>query len=124
MKKLYLISVILILLLAIGHCAQENTDANTWDFGRVKEGEVLRHIFVLKNESKKILKINDVSTSCGCTVSEVKKKVLRPKESTSINVTFNSKGYFAMVQQSVYLFTDSLDNPVIRFIIKAYVVKK
>lgn len=137
MKKLYLVPVILILFFTAAYCAQENTDANTWDFGRVKEGEVLKHTFIFKNESKEILKIKDVATSCGCTASEVEKKVLMPQESTVINVTFNSKGYFAGVQQFIYLFTDSLDastslsvngeykrtidNPVIKFIIKAQV---
>lgn len=95
----------------------------SWDFGRVKEGEVLRHDFLLKNESKEILKIKDVGTSCGCTVSEAEKKALLPGEETVIKVQFESSGYSGPVEQSIYVHTNNLDNPIIRFIIKAYVVK-
>ncbi|PIP21290.1 MAG: hypothetical protein COX40_00180 [Candidatus Omnitrophica bacterium CG23_combo_of_CG06-09_8_20_14_all_40_11] len=96
-------------------------DPYSWDFGQVKEGEVLKHIFVLKNESEATLTIKDVNTSCGCTASKVEKKILLPGQSATIEVRFNSKGYSGPVQQYVYVHTDSLDKPVLRFIIKAEV---
>ena len=99
-------------------------DPYTWDFGRVKEGEVLKHSFTLKNESAKTLTIKEVNTSCGCTASEARKKTLLPAEDTLIEVSFNTKGYSGPVQQYIYVHTDNHDNPIIRFIIKAEVVKK
>lgn len=93
------------------------------DFGFVKAGEVVGHSFAIKNKSKKVLNIKDVSTSCGCAVSEVKNKILKPGESTFVDVKFNSQGYSGAVQQFVYVSTDSLDESLIRFIIKANVVK-
>ncbi len=99
-------------------------DPNIWDFGRVKEGELLTHNFKLKNESRETLNIKDVNTSCGCTVSKVKEKVLSPGQSTVIEVRFNSKGYSGHTQQYIYVHTDSLDNSIIRFIIKAEVIKQ
>ena len=156
--------VLALSLLGLACFAQNKTEINatqplnpqeiTWDFGQVKAGEVARHVFVLKNEFRKELDIKDVSTSCGCTGSQVKKKKLLPGESTDIEVTFNSKGYLGAVKQFVYLFTDNfqepgvparggtekstqenvslridgspiqgLDNAILRFIIKADVVK-
>ncbi|MCK9603680.1 MAG: DUF1573 domain-containing protein [Candidatus Omnitrophica bacterium] len=94
-----------------------------WDFGRVKEGTLLVHAFILKNESKKAIKIEDTQTSCGCTVSSVTKKALLPGESASLEVRFNTKDYSGVVQQYVYVHTDNLDNPIIKYIIKADVVK-
>lgn len=102
---------------------KEVSDPYSWDFGRVKEGEVLKHAFRLKNESKKILNIKDVHTSCSCTGSKIKKKTLLLGEETLIAVQFNSKGYSGPVEQYIYVHTDNLDNPIIRFIIKANVVK-
>jgi hypothetical protein len=93
------------------------------DFGLIKAGEVVKHSFVIKNESKKVLTIKDISTSCGCTVSEVKNRILKPGESTFMDVKFNSRGYSGEVQQFVYLSTDSLDESLIRFIIKANIIK-
>lgn len=117
--------VILLSFLDTGCAAHEQgkaEDANTWDFGQVKQGKTLRHNFVLKNGSQKILTVKDINTSCGCTVSKVKKKILSLGESTLIEVRFNSKDYSGATQQYIYVHTDSLDNPVIRFIIKAEVV--
>ena len=99
------------------------SDPYAWDFGRVKEKEVVKHTFVLKNQSGKTLTINDVNTSCGCTASKVEKRILLLGENTKIEVRFDSKGYVGKVQQYVYVHTDSLDEPIIRFIIKAEVVK-
>jgi hypothetical protein len=92
------------------------------DFGLVKAGEVVRHSFVIQNNSQRVLKIKNVSTSCGCAVSEVKSKSLNPGESTFVDVKFNSEGYSGMVQQFVYVSTDSLDESLIKFIIKANVI--
>ena len=92
------------------------------DFGLVKAGEVVEHSFVIKNNSQRVLKIRNVSTSCGCAVSEVKNKSLNPGESTFVDVKFNSHGYSGMVRQFVYLSTDSLDESLIKFIIEANVI--
>lgn len=101
----------------------EASDSYAFDFGKVKEGEVVKHAFVLKNKSQKTLTIKDVNTSCACAVSEVKKRTLLPKETTPIEVELNTKGYSGPIQQYVYIHTDNLDNPIIRYIIKANVVK-
>jgi len=95
----------------------------TWDFGKIKQGQILKHEFDFINNSGKYLKIQDVLTSCGCTVSEVRKKELNPGETTIVEVKFDPTGYNGEVEQFVYITTDSLDNPVIKIIIKAQVEK-
>ncbi|MFH0918617.1 MAG: DUF1573 domain-containing protein [Candidatus Omnitrophota bacterium] len=97
---------------------------NQWDFGKVKPGVVLKHAFLLKNETNDILGINSIHTSCGCTVSDSDKKSLTPQESTTITVSFNSKGYSGPVTQFVYVNTDNADLSIIKFTIKAEVVKE
>lgn len=122
--KLSVITCLLILaFLPLGCAAETAIEPNAWDFGEVKEGEVLKHNFILKNESAKKLNIKEVNTSCGCTVSKVDRKIISPGESASIEVEFDSKGYSGPSQQFVYVTTDSLDKPVIRYIIKAEVIK-
>ena len=131
-KRLVFWILFLLMVLGIGCHRQakktvlgivKNEDYYTWDFGQAKEGIILKHTFVLKNTYQKTLNIKDVNTSCGCTVSKVGKNTLLPGEETSIDVSFNSRGYFGAVQQFVYVHTDDLDNPVIRYIIKANVLK-
>jgi len=99
------------------------TEQYTWDFGQIKQNEILKHEFILKNETSLTLNLKDATSSCGCTVLALKKKVLLPTESTAIEVKFDSRGYLGPIQQFVYLSTDSKDIPVIRFIIKANVIK-
>ncbi len=132
--------VILLSFLQIGCTAKTYSqgkpeDANTWNFGAVEAGAILKHNFVLKNESKQTLNVRDINTSCGCTASKINKKVLLPGESALIEAKFNTKGYAGQVQQFIYVHTDSLDastplningernrvidNPIVRFIIKA-----
>jgi hypothetical protein len=99
-------------------------DALSWDFGAIKEGDIVKHVFIFKNKTRKALNIKDVTTSCGCAVSKVEKRSLKPGEETAVEVQFNSKGYSSEVKQYVYAHTDDLDNPIIRFIIKASVIKQ
>ncbi len=123
-RRVFLIfGFLCLLLLESAAWAQTNTPY-VWDFGRVEEGAVLKHNFVLKNESKKNLTIIDMNTSCGCTASKVKKKTLLPAEETLIAVRFNSKGYSGPVQQYIYVHTDNLTDPVIKFTINANVINK
>ena len=137
MPKLILFFLILFLLFPPGpahawHFPQTESTADkdepagsyAWDFGQVKEGASLKHEFELKNDTGKALNIKDIDTSCSCTVSEVGKKKLEPGESTAINAKFNTKGYSGPTKQYIYVHTDSVDKPIIRFVIKADVIKK
>jgi len=99
-------------------------DPNEWDFGQVKSGAILKHDFILKNETNDVIKINKIHSSCGCTASEAVKKSLLPGESTVIKVTFNSKGYSGPVRQFVYVNTDNVVISIVKFTIKALVVKE
>ncbi len=122
LKRVFLSAVFLILLQLPWVKAQPVQDT-TWDFGRIKQGEVAKHVFVYKNDSRVDLNIKDTNASCGCAVSKVDKEKLRPGEKANLEVAFDSHGYSGEVRQFVYMNTDSRDNPVIKFTIKADVVK-
>ncbi|MDD5668578.1 MAG: DUF1573 domain-containing protein [Candidatus Omnitrophica bacterium] len=98
-------------------------DPFVWDFGQIKQGTEVNHVFTITNESQQPIKIKDINTSCGCTASEVKKKDLAPGESTEIGVTFKSSGYSGPVQQFVYVHTDKPEDPILKLTIKAEVIK-
>ena len=95
---------------------------DSWDFGEVSAGSVLTHEFVIVNDSEKDLAIKDTTTSCGCTVSEINNKLLKPGESTIVSIKLDTKGYTGSVQQFVYVNTDSMDKPIIRLTVKAKVL--
>ena len=77
------------------------------DFGKVKQGKVLTHVFKFKNEGDATLSIKRVRTSCGCTAVVLKNKEVPPGKTGEIKVTFNTKGYSQKV--SKYIYVDSND---------------
>jgi len=79
----------------------------TWDFGEVKEGEIVTHIFKFQNKGEGELIIKKIETSCGCTAVLLSRDRLKPGEKGEIKVTFNSRGFEGKVTK--YIFVRSND---------------
>ena len=123
MRKIISLVVLSFFVFQFTHAENNIVDPNVWDFGKAKQGQILKHDFIFKNETKSVLNITGINTSCGCTASESDKKSLQPGESTTISVSFNSHGYLGQVKQFVYVNTDNADFAVVRFIIKSEVTR-
>ena len=65
----------------------EETDFN---FGEVEQGDKAEHIFVFKNIGNIPLILNNVLSTCGCTVPEWPKEPILPQEEGMIKVVFDS----------------------------------
>jgi hypothetical protein len=76
-------------------------DENMFDFGIIKEGELVNHKFKFKNTGKNPLLITNASASCGCTVPNWSKEPIAPGQSGEIDVTFNSEGKPNHAEKSV-----------------------
>jgi len=72
-------------------------DSDYFDFGKVEEGVEINHTFTLKNTGDSMLRIFDVSSTCGCTIPRLTKKILRPGESTRLRIVIDT----AMKQDAV-----------------------
>jgi hypothetical protein len=62
-----------------------------YDFGSVKEGDIVDYTFKFKNTGNFPLIINKATATCGCTVPEWPKKPIAVGASGEIRVKFNSK---------------------------------
>ncbi|MCC9165282.1 DUF1573 domain-containing protein [Pontibacter harenae] len=69
-----------------------------YDFGTVRQGEVIEHAFKFTNTGKSPLIIESASATCGCTVPKPPTEPIAPGESAEIQVRFNTSG--KMGQQS------------------------
>jgi len=94
-------------------------DRDTWDFGRVKQGETLDHEFVFRNAGEAVLNIKNVETSCGCTAALVTENKLEPGKQGRLKVSFSTAGYGGQVTKYVYLASDDPDQPRLQLKITA-----
>ena len=74
------------------------------DFGTIKEGDKVTTQFSFTNTGKSDLIIVDARGSCGCTVPKYPKNVaIKPGQSETITVSFDSNNKPGMQQKSVTL---------------------
>jgi hypothetical protein len=61
-----------------------------FDFGELRQGEIVGHTFIVKNAGEKTLRLFDVETSCGCTGARFTRKPIKPGETGSVEIIFDS----------------------------------
>ncbi|MCU0443276.1 MAG: DUF1573 domain-containing protein [Microscillaceae bacterium] len=67
-------------------------ETTVYDFGEIKEGQIVKYIFKFKNVGKTPLVIQNATASCGCTVPEWTKEPIAPNAEGELRVEFNSAG--------------------------------
>ncbi len=79
----------------------------TFDFGRIKDGEVVAHEFAFTNNGNNPLIISGAKASCGCTVADYPKEPVIAGKSGVIKVQFNSAGKAGHQEKMVTVTTNS-----------------
>ena len=77
------------------------------DFGYVKPGKKLIHVFSFTNTGKEDLIISNVKSSCGCTVPLWPKEAIKPNKKAEITVVFDTRGKIGKQVKSVTLYTNA-----------------
>jgi hypothetical protein len=85
-------------------------DNMEYDFGTVSQGTKVNHDYIIKNTGKSDLIIRKATASCGCTVANVKSKVIKLGESTTISAEFNSAGRTGNQSKTITLITNDPAN--------------
>jgi hypothetical protein len=88
-----------------------------WDTKEVEltltpEQKDARAIFTLTNNSDQAIRLSKVKTSCGCTGSILKKKVIEPGEQGEIIGTFHKGRRVGKNRNKLEVFIEGVDNPV------------
>jgi hypothetical protein len=76
-------------------------DKDVFDFGTVKAGEKVKHVYKFKNTGSKPLTITDAKGSCGCTVPEWPKAPIAPGATGEIKVEFDSANKSGQQEKTV-----------------------
>ena len=83
----------------------------TFNFGTIKQGEVIEHDFTFKNDGKETLEIRKVRTTCGCTASSPSSKSIAPGGEEKFHVTFNSRAKKGKQLQTITVITNDPVKP-------------
>ncbi|GAB4184883.1 MAG: DUF1573 domain-containing protein [Thermoflexibacter sp.] len=94
-----------------------------YDFGDIKQGDVVEHTFSFKNTGKTPLIIANVQTTCGCTATKWTNQPIPPDTEGSITVQFNTSGKQG-IQNKVITIKSNANNQIERVIIKANILLK
>lgn len=65
-------------------------EASTHNFGEVPQGIPVKHDFTVTNNGTDPLVIDNVKTTCGCTVTKWPKEPIMPGESATITAQYNA----------------------------------
>lgn len=117
MKKQFLLSFLLVFLgLSSAVFAQDEAvaqisfDEETFDFGEIKQGDVVEHEFVFKNTGNAPLQLTNVATTCGCTAPDWPREVIAPGETSKITVKFNSRGKRGTQKKVISIYSNASES--------------
>jgi hypothetical protein len=112
-------------LLLLGSSCKEGEpkifyDSNVINLGIIELGKVFSGKIVIKNIGDGILKINEINPDCSCTITNIEKKHILPKDSTYIRFDIKPSvgGIF---QQNIIVDNNSKNESRILFLVRAKV---
>lgn len=76
-------------------------EPESFDFGKAQQEKTLEKEFRVRNLGAADLVIEDVVTTCGCTVAEGYAKVVKPGGSTPLRVKLQTRNTFGRLARSV-----------------------
>jgi Protein of unknown function (DUF1573) len=86
------------------------------NFGDIKEGDKVTHVFKFKNTGKNDLTVIEVRPSCGCTAPEWTRTPVKSGESGEIKIIFDSNRKVGQNKKSIALLTNTMEgNEVLTF---------
>jgi hypothetical protein len=91
------------------------------DFGKVPEGQRLKHDYEIRNTGDEDLEITRVAPACGCTVADYD-KVIKPGETGKIHAEVNTTMLGERNKRYISVYTNDPERPMIRLVFDAIVV--
>lgn len=83
-----------------------------FDFGQIKKGDQVEHIFKVTNTGKNPLIISSVVPTCGCTVPEFTKDPIMPGKTGSVTLKFDSSNFDGVVHKTAELYANVAKVPI------------
>ena len=94
-----------------------------FDFGKITDGDKVRHTYMVKNIGNNPLVISNVQVSCGCTAPFFPKEPILPGKTGEVTLEFNSAGKEGLVNKNALIVANA-DNAPFSIGFSAEVAKK
>jgi hypothetical protein len=92
------------------------------NFGNVSPGSANTYLFSFKNTGNTTLKITDVNSTCGCTVSKLLKNEYAPGETGQLAVGYLAQNQFGETSMPLHVYSNDPANPIITLSVKSKIV--
>ena len=84
-----------------------------FDFGNIKKGDKVEHVFEITNTGKNPMIITTVKPACGCTAPEYTKEPIAPGKKGKITLSFDSTNFTGMVTKTAEVFANTEKAPIV-----------
>lgn len=125
MKRILTLLTLIMSLACLDAFAQAEIkfEKDVHDFGVFNEGKPVVTTFVFENIGNEPLVINQVMTSCGCTVPNYTKTPVAPGAKGEIRITYNGKGKAEGPFKKGISVRTNAKNALTRIYIKGHMMK-
>ena len=103
--------------------AELTVGSGTYDFGKTKQGETLKHDFILKNTGTKVLEIKELQVGCGCVKISIDKQTIPVGEQAIITMELDTKQLEGKQVKSATIIANSFPSTK-RLVLTTEVFKK
>jgi len=86
-------------------------DLKSVDVGNISEGETKEVEIELRNITGAPLSIENIDTSCGCTIANASEGLIAPGETAKVRVTIDTRGKMGDISKELKLFTSEGSAP-------------
>ncbi|MEG0761990.1 Protein of unknown function [Chryseobacterium piscicola] len=85
---------------------------SNFDFGKIKKGDKVSHVYEITNMGKNPLVISEVKPGCGCTAPEFTKEPILPGKKGKITLSFDSSTFDGAVQKFADVYANVEKAPI------------
>jgi len=101
--------------------ARAYVPVSSYDFGDIYKGELISQVFVIRNEGDAELKIDSLTTGCGCSVINSDRAILPGKEGKA-ELQVNTTGQSGQINKNATLHTNDPEQPNILLNVSANIL--
>lgn len=102
-----LISNILLLIIIAISCNHNNSINLTYDkvvdLGTLNKNDVVRKKIKLYNHSNEVIIIKNVESSCGCTITKIDNKIIKPNNFSTLEIDYKAEEEDIKIDKSIVI---------------------